>query len=133
MPKQKTPGYILLISALIISSVLLAVVCAAAGAGFYLSANGIDMYSRQQSFVLAWSCLQMARLRIIQNPQSPQVGQVPIAGYSCQIFAINFNAPVEGQITIQSRAEINNAVSNLQMVVSAGDLSLISWEDLDSS
>ncbi len=133
MPKRETAGYILLISALIISAVLFAVVCATAAGGFYLGANGTDMYNRRQSFFLAWSCLQAARLRIIQNPQAPQIGELPVGTGSCQIIGINLNSPAAGQITIKSRADINGAAANLQMVVNAADLTLISWEDLDSS
>lgn len=133
MTKLQTPGYILLISALIISAVLFVVVGAAATGSFYLSSNQIDMYARQKSFFLAWSCLQAARLRIIQNPQNPQIGEVSVASNSCQISAINLNSPADGQITVQSRAEFNGAGASLQMVVNAADLVLIYWEDLDSS
>ena len=133
MTKAKTSGYILLVSALIILAVLFVVVFGVAAGSFYLSADGASMAARQQSFLLAWSCLQVARLRIIQNPQKPQAGEVSVGSGSCSISAINLNSPLDGQITIQSSAGVNGAAANLQIVVDAADLTLVSWEDLDSS
>jgi len=130
---KRQSGYIVLMSVLVISAVFFAAVFASAASSYYLQSNSLDWESRQRSFFLAWSCLQMARLRIIQNPNAPEAGDVAVGGNTCRILSIALNIPAAGQITIKSQAVINNAAANLQMVVSAADLSLISWEDLDSS
>lgn len=123
-------GYIALMSAIIISVVLVMLSVSVSTAGFYSRFNVVEFEYKQRSSALAEGCINSALLKLAQNP-----AYVPTAGGetifigtdSCTILSVTTTA---GQITIQSKATFQQAVTNVQVVVTSGTLSLMSWQEL---
>lgn len=128
--KKQQYGYVLLISAIMVSAALLTVALTASLGSFYLRSNESDFINKRQSFFLALSCLDKARLNLAQGPGNPLIANVAVADKNCQINSINLDQPAVGQISIVCSGTVNKATTILQFIIDGQDLSLISWKEL---
>jgi hypothetical protein len=126
-------GYIALMSAIIISAVLLDITFATSASGYFLRFNGLDQEYKRRSRELAEACKNIILLQLAEGSDSIMAQTVMVGNENCFIITVRRNVPVAGDITIQTRGVVRQAVTNLQVVVAASNFSLISWEELDSS
>lgn len=133
MPVHATQhGYVALMSALIISVVLVILSVSISTVGFYSRFNVADSEYKQRSSALAEGCVDAALLRLAQN-----TAYVPAAGGdvialdtdSCKIVSLS---TIAGQKIIQVQAVYKKAVTNFKIVVDSNSFSLISWEELST-
>ena len=122
------PGYIALISALVISAALIVISVSAATASYFSRFNVLDIESKTQSRELAEGCAQTALLSLAQGINSLQ--NVNVDNLSCSIVSIVADQPGTGQLTIKTSATYSQAVTNLQTVINSDDLSLVSQEEV---
>ena len=121
-------GYIALMSAIIISIMLLALVFSVSSNEFYLRFDELNGEFKRQSLALAESCVNSAFVKIAQNFSytPPLVGEaVPVGSDSCAIKSISYDA--EDQIshkkvaTIKTRGQFRGAWTSLTVQATVSD------------
>ncbi len=126
-------GFIALISAIIISLLLVTISVTVATTGFLSRFNVLDSENKERSLALAEACLDTALLRLALNPADTTTGPVVISGSdTCNVYSVALNTPVADQITIQAKGVTNKAVTNLELIVNKDGLTQISWEEIPS-
>jgi hypothetical protein len=118
-------GYIALMSAIIISSLLLVISVSLGTSGFFSRFNVLETESKQKSQSLAEGCLQAAILRWAIGSTNTLVN-INIGGDTCTIVSVKNNFPVAGQITILTKGSFSNADTNITAVIKNTDLLLVS-------
>ena len=97
---------------------------------FFSRFNVLDQEDKVKSFELARSCVDAARLALAESSGVAAPGVINVGTESCNITIIQTNTPSAGQITVHTKAAVNQSVTNLEAVFNAADLSLISWQEL---
>lgn len=123
------PGYIALISVLIISAVLIVLAVSISTISYFSRFNVLDMEYKKRSNALAKGCLNITLFNLSKDINYMSTESIGVNSESCKIFSVRHDAPVVGHITIQTKATVQNAVTNLQIIVDE-NLNLISWEEL---
>jgi len=131
-PKIYQQGYVALISAIIISAVLILISVGASATGFFSRFNVLDGEYKERGNQLAEACVDSELLRLAQNSGDTTTGNVSVGTGSCTVFAVLQNSPSAGEITIKTKAVVQQSVTNIEVVVAAGSLNLISWQELPS-
>ena len=129
-------GYIALISAIIISVLLLAITFTLSFTGFYSRFNVLDSENKKISFDLAEACLNTAMVRLAEDPSyTPSAADKdvyldpPANTKHCVIVSIT---GVGSSRTIQTQSIYNRAYTDLQVGVtlSVTNVTISSWQEL---
>lgn len=105
----KQDGFILLMSSVVISAVLVAVVFSLSFSGFFTRFNLLDSYNKEASLNLAGACGDIAVLKKIQDNSYAGSETLAISSDQCSIRPI----PTTPPIIIKTTATKNGAVSNI--------------------
>lgn len=129
---QAQQGFIALMSALIIAVLLMAITLSLSLIGFFGRGNILDSEYKERSLALAEACGDMSMLRLANNPGYTGPETVTIDGDPCTIQSAMLSG---GQYTVRTQAKFpgsagNPAITNIKIVASGTDLSLISWEEV---
>lgn len=127
---KKQQGFIALISAIIISLLLVTISVTVATTGFLSRFNVLASENKERSLGLAEACLEKAVLRLAQNPSDTTTGSVSVGTESCNVYSVSLNTPSVNQVTIQAKGNVNNAITNLKLIIDSVTFSQISWEEL---
>ncbi len=126
---QTQSGYIALMSAIIISILLLAITVNLGFNGFFGRFNILDSESKERSSALAEACVDTAVLNLAQgSTPSPLPANISVGSESCKIFSVQYDTPVLDQATIKTQAVINKAHTNLQVIIN-NNFEIISWKE----
>ncbi len=129
--KNKTKnnsGFIALISAVIISVILLLIISNSSLTGFYSRSDILDSELKEKSAALAEACTDTALLKISNNSTyNPSNEIVNVGSDTCIIKSVAYGA---GQKTVNITADYNHYVTNLKIVVNSSDLAVVSWEEI---
>ncbi len=130
---KKSSGFIALISAIIISVVLLLVVVNISLTGFYNRYNILDSELKKRSDALAEACADTAIIKLSNDLNYNLVSidhAIPIGTNKCDIYSINPNPPRSGNITIVTKANYNNTYySTFQIILNSTNMSVVSWQE----
>ena len=123
-------GFIALISAIIIASMLLSLTITVSTASIFGRLNLLDSESKERSANLAEACVNQAILEISQGiyPQNKTIFVGPNTEDTCTIIKTSQNELLLEQSLIKAQSAINHAYSNLLFVVD-GNYSIISWKE----
>lgn len=125
--KNQQAGFVLLISTIIIAAVLTAVIFSVSFRGFYTRFNLFDSESKERSLALAEACGQIAVLKRIQSSSYTGNETLPVGTGSCQVLTIDSTG---SDIIIRTKAEIDDAVSNIQINLNSTTLAVIRWREV---
>ena len=122
-------GYIAVVTALIMSMILLFIGVSGSTTGLMSRNNKLDFDNKHASYFLAQSCLDRARLRLGEN-YSGYTGNetLTVSGATCFILPIETSG--QNKI-IKARASVYGATTNLKLTVDQS-LSQVSLEELAS-
>ncbi|MBI5732537.1 hypothetical protein HY967_01075 [Candidatus Jorgensenbacteria bacterium] len=122
-------GYIALITAIILTAIVLAVAVSLSSTTFLARFDSVGVELKDMSRFIAKGCLEYARFNLASS--SGWAGNVTttINGYSCYVYAPQ---GVGTTTVIQSTATINNRTTNLKMTVATSTLKVIFLEELSS-
>ncbi len=121
--QNKQRGFMALISTIIISIILLSMAVSLNLTNFYAQSNTLDSEFKEISFNLAESCIQIALLKIIQNPNyHPDSEVVKINSNTCTIILINNN-------TVETSANYKNYITNLRATINPNTMQIKSLEE----
>lgn len=124
---KPSDGYIALTSAIIITILILTVTLAVSATGFFGRFNILDTTFKEQSASLAEACVEVAFLKLAENTNYAGNEQIAVNGDSCTIRQIQ---TLGNQKTIETTATKNEAQSNLEVVISTADFSVLSWREV---
>lgn len=127
---MKQGGYIALMSAIIISVILLGLTFTLSFRGFFGRFNILDSEFKERSLGLAEACAERALLRLATIPKYAGNETLTIDGESCQIYPVKSNFPAINQYTIETKAVLGQTVSNIRIVAATSSFSIISWEEI---
>lgn len=128
-PKTKK-GFIALVSAIIISAVLLAILLSLNLGSFFTRFNILDSENKKRSALLAGACFETARMNLSEDSSYAGNEKIMQGGDSCRICPIQTSA---GEIEIQTRAQVNSAHTNLKAILNSANLSILSFEETATS
>ena len=128
--KNQKSGFVALITAIIISVILLAVAASLNQKGFFARAEILEAEYKFRSSVLAEACVDRALLKLAEDIGYSMPETLGVVDDACDIVSVSTSG---SQITINTSARfpagINGAVTKLQIVVNLSDLSVISWRE----
>lgn len=144
--KSKNRGFIALMSAILISTVLLALLVTSNMSSFYVRFDVQDAQSKREARALAEACANVALLRLTQNYQyDPHSDTVSVGERVCSIRSITPPAPRSGtstMVTVDARGSELGAFSTsivgavvLNPTISPTDvplpqnITITSWQD----
>lgn len=110
-------GYIALISAIVISILLLAITTTLSFSGFYSRFNVLDFESKKISSQLARACINSAILKIISNPNYTGAEDIVLDVTSNKKCKIVSAASSGNQKIIQTQAVYNSAYTNFKTTI----------------
>lgn len=113
-------GFIALISAIILSVLLLGLTVSLGFSSFFTRFNILDSESKERSLALAEACGDTAVLRMARGVTVP--GTVAIGTDSCEIISVSGNI-------IRTQACVNRATTNLEIIIN-GDFEIVTEEEL---
>ncbi len=130
---NNSDGFIVLISVVIISVLLMAVTFALSFSGFFSRFDILYAEYKEKSVSLAEACADTALLKIAQNPNYPSPSPNPvnedisIGSDKCTIISVD---TAGSQKTIKVKAIVQKSHTNLKIIANSSDLSVVSWEEM---
>jgi len=125
-------GFIALISAIIISVLLLTIAVTIGMTGIFGRFNVLDSESKERSAALAEACADTAILKLSIDQDYVLTSadhNISIIGTdTCDIYSLP-NTPRTFPITIQTQGIVNKSYTNLIVIIDA-DYSIASWEEV---
>ena len=118
---QTKRGFIALMSAIIISVLLIAVTVSLGFSAFFTRFNILDSESKEQSGNLAEACADAAILDISQGFIPPPNTGITLENNHCTIISATAT-------TIQIQATVNRSYTNLKVVID-GNFNVTSWQE----
>lgn len=124
----KQDGFMALMSAIIISILLLAISLTVSLTGFFSRFNIVDSEFKQRSMTLAEACVDAALLNFAKDPSyNPSNESVTIGSDQCKIIA---KIVLGAETTFRTQAIVNKSYTNLQVTVHTVSLAIIRWEEV---
>lgn len=120
-------GFVALISAVIISAILMALAYSLSLSGMFTRFNVLDSENKKVSAALARSCLDTALLKIKQDSGYAGGESFSQSLGSCSVCPIQNGGNI---ITIDARSAVGDAHTNLEMKINSADYSKVSLEEL---
>lgn len=135
--KQKQPqgpvspqgGFIALMSAIIISAVLITTIVTGSLSGFYTRFNILDSELKKRSAALAEACADIVLYKLSEDYgyAGPDMNYV-VGGDTCNIFAATNPSGSPREFKVQGMYQ--NSYTNLRVVVDVDALAVISWQEV---
>ncbi len=122
-------GYIAIISTIIISLVLMGMVFSVSFSGVSSRSNILNSEFKEQGFALAEACTETALLKLAQNKFYSGNENILVGSDQCSILPIE---TISGQKIIKTKAIFKKTTTNLKIVATENNLSIISFEEVAS-
>jgi hypothetical protein len=131
--RDSEKGFIALISAIVISVLLLVITLTLGMTSFFARFNVLDSEFKEQSTALAESCVSQAMLDLAQGTSSSKSYPLRVDVGSDHCFIPNQPVVSGTQTTIKATANIQGAATNIEAVVKNADWSVVSWRECVSA
>ena len=128
--KNHNSGFIALISAIIISVLLLVITVTVSMTGILARFSVLDAESKERSIALAEACADNAILKLATNIDYALLAtdhNIPVGSDTCDIVSISPAPPRSGLITIKTQGIFNKAYTNIKAVIDSDDFTISSW------
>lgn len=132
MTHDKENGYIAVVSAMVIMTVLLLLATTTSMASFYSRFNALDRENKKVGTALAESCVDSALLKLAMNSSYLGNETVSVGSNSCKICPVS----AAGQIrNFSTKATYNQTVTNfaVKSTLNANSLSINSWQEIPTN
>ena len=125
---KNNTGFVALMSAIIISVILLLIVTNLSLTGFYSRSDILDSELKERSSALAEACADTALLKLANNSSYTGLGTITVFGSdTCTIETID---PNTDPIVVNTKGIFQQATTKLNIKVDKSDLSVVSWEEI---
>lgn len=134
MEPTKPKGFIALMSAIIISAVLLLLATGGSLGGFYTRTNSLNLEYKERTYSFAQACVSHTLLALSQNPSYGGGATTTVSGTDvCYTGAVVKSGLAPNDVyTFRTRAYVMNIYSNLEIVAKVQDLSVQSQTEVAS-
>ena len=124
---QENKGFVALVSAIVISILLLAITLALTFSGFFARFNVLDSESKERSLALAESCADTAILNLAEDVAYNPVNQIVNVGSdTCKIISKQVSG---SSVTFKTQAVFNHAFTDLKIVLDSNTFTINSWDE----
>ena len=123
----KNSGYIALISAIIITLVVMVVVSSLSLTGFLSRFNILHSEYKELSVALSESCVEAAILELIEDPNWPGGETINVGSQTCEIRPVQ---TLGTQRVIETQSEFRESHTNLRVVFDSVSRTLVSWDEV---
>lgn len=128
-------GYIALVSALLLTVVLLVLTVAVSLSGYYSRINVLGSEVKEQSAALAEACVNKAMADVAIG--SPVIGPVPFgsnlyaggAPYTCDIVSVTPDTPNPGETRIKAQGVYLDSYTNLVVDIDSITQDVVWWRE----
>ena len=120
-------GFIALMSAIIVSAVILVVTVTLSYSSFFTRYNLLDSEFKDRSAALAEGCVDMALLKLAVDPSYSGNETVNIGSESCQIRPVLTSGSNK---IIETQASFQNAFTNLRVTIDQNTFVVVSWAEI---
>jgi hypothetical protein len=124
---NKHSGYIALISAIIISALLMMTLQVASLSGFFARFNALDSESKEISAYAAEGCVRITLLKLAEDFDYAGNENQLIGSRPCKISVIE---TIGNYKIIESQSIINSTYTNLRVRIDKNTFSIISWQEV---
>ena len=121
-------GFIAVMSAIVISVLLIAITVVLGLSGFFGRINILDSESKERSIAMAEACADATILNLAQ--ELPPPSGITVGTDTCSVVLVETDTPATDQTTIHTQANINKSYTNLEVVINDDDFSIISWQEV---
>jgi len=133
---KKDSGFVALITAIILSFILILVTTTLSQNSFLTRSILLDSEYKERSVALAEACFDIARLKLANNRDyilvTPDDTNISVGGNICSIYSLSPNIlPRSFPITIRTQGVINDIYTNLEVEINS-DYDIISWTEVVS-
>lgn len=126
MRRSENRGFIALISAIIITTVLITFVISVGVSGFFTRFDILSAEIKEISQSIAEGCAHTAILQISQGSvPGGVVGEINIDGNTCLVNA-------HGADFVEVQAVYNDSYTNIRATFNPGDFSITDWQEVAS-
>ena len=123
----KSSGYIAIVTAIIISVLIVVMAFTISLNSFIGRANILDSNFKEVSRALSEACFEEARLKLAQNSSYSGNEIINIGSDSCDILSVSSNG---SQYVINTQAQYQDSYTDLIFTINSADLSLVSWQEV---
>lgn len=123
----KSSGYIAIVTAIIISVLVVVMAFTISLNSFIGRANILDSNFKEVSRALSEACFEDARLKLAQNSSYSGNEVINIGSNSCNILSVSPNG---SQYVINTQAQYQDSYTDLIFTVNSSDLSLAGWQEV---
>lgn len=127
MIKNSQNGFIALVSAIIISAVLLVATVTLSYSSFFVRYNLLDGEYKERSSALAEGCVDAAILKLAGDPSYSGNEPITIGSELCTVRPVQISG---NNKIIETQAEFQNSYTNLRVVVDQNTLAVQSWQEM---
>lgn len=120
-------GYIALMSAFIISAVIILLVLTFGQVSFLNRANISSTQFKEKSRALASACVNTALLKLVDNSSYAGGETISVASDTCDIVSVVSSST--GRI-ISAQGEFQKSFTNFMVTVDSDVVDIISWEEV---
>ena len=124
---MKPRGFIALMSAVVISVVLLLLATQGSLTGFYSRFNILESEYKERSASLAEACVGQTLLELVNDRGYAGDATSTLGEEQCYVGAVT---AAGGQKIFKTQGIFRNSYTNLEVVVDSADFSVISWQEL---
>lgn len=135
MIQPRSKGFIALMSAIIIATILLLVATTGGLTGIFARGNALDAELKARSVSAADACVDQALLSLANDPgyTGPDTYNLNTLD-QCTVETVQLDIPIAGQLTLTIKGTSGanaaaRATTNLQVVANTADLSIVSWRE----
>lgn len=125
LEKENQKGFVALITAIILSVILIVVTVTLNRSGFFARGAILEAEFKETSSALAEACVDVALLKLATNTPIVPNEEIEIGENKCSIIGVLGD-------TIKTNAEYRGSVTNLQVVFNPSDFSIDSWSEVVS-
>ncbi|MBI2609980.1 hypothetical protein HYW53_02280 [Candidatus Giovannonibacteria bacterium] len=130
--KKSDNGFAALITVIVLSAILLTVALTLNQSGFFARSAILDSEYKERSSTLAEACVDQALVKLVADPAYGGNETISFGADACSVRPILFDSPASGKTTIETKANFNEAITNLRIVVNSSDHALDSWVEIPS-
>ncbi len=120
-------GFIALMSAIVISAILLLSISASGFISFNSRFNIVNTELKARSLSAAEACVERAKLQIALDPAYSGNETMNASGGVCTIRSVTASST---ERIILTQAVVRNAYSNIRAVIDANTFAVVSWIEL---
>jgi hypothetical protein len=120
-------GYVALMSALIISAVIILIVTVIGQVSFLGRSSIADVHFKEKSRALAEGCVNEALLKLSSSSSYAGNETINVASDTCKILSVA--ASSSGRI-ISTQAQFHNSFTNYRVTIASSAVSILGWEEV---